>query len=320
MSLPPLLLLVILAAAAAIVVTLVDFAPAAGRGVTKRARALSAGVPVRRLQAERALRGAAKGRFDDLIRRVTPRPAELRARLEGTGLPISFTQYGLASLTALVVTTGLAVALKAPPGLAVLEALASGLWLPHAGVGLLIARRRSRFYKHFPEAIGLIVRGLRAGLPVGETIGVVSREIADPVGEEFRRIADQVRLGAALDDAMWQTARRIGLPEFNFLVITLSVQKETGGNLAETLENLEHILRRRQQMRLKIKAMSSEATASALIIGALPFVMAVLMYLVNTEYMRVLFVAPLGRLMLAGGLVSLTVGALVMRKMVRFEI
>jgi tight adherence protein B len=202
----------------------------------------------------------------------------------------------------------------------VLEAVASGLWIPHTAVSWLMKRRRNAFLKLFPDAIGLMVRGLRAGLPVSETIGVVGQEIATPVGEDFRRIADQVRLGQPLDEAMWHTAKRLGLPEFNFLVISLSVQRETGGNLAETLENLELILRRRQQMRLKIRAMASEATASALIIGALPFVMGVLMYLVSADYMRLLFTAPLGRLMLGAGVASLVIGGYIMRKMVSFEI
>jgi len=102
---------------------------------------------------------------------------------------------------------------------------------------------------------------------------VVGREIADPVGEEFRRISDDVRLGVPLEQALWETAKRIATPEFNFLVVTMIVQRETGGNLAETLENLDQVLRRRRQMRLKIKAMSSEARASAAIIGSLPFIM-----------------------------------------------
>ncbi|WP_374472533.1 type II secretion system F family protein [Phenylobacterium sp.] len=318
MSLPPLLLLLMLGAAAAVAWALADVSPGARR-LVKRARKLR-GVDGAQGQVERALRATSKGPFDAVLQRILPKPAVLRTRLEGTGLSLTFTHYGLACLAVMVVATTAALLLRVPPPLALLEGLASGLWLPHVGVGLLIGRQRNRFYKHFPEAVALIVRGLRAGLPVTETLGVIGREIADPVGEEFRRIADQVRFGAPLDEALWQTARRIGLPEFNFLVITLSVQRETGGNLAETLENLEQILRRRQQMRLKIKAMASEATASALIIGALPFVMAALMYTVNPAYIRLLVTDELGRLMAAAGLASLTVGALVMRKMVRFEI
>jgi len=202
----------------------------------------------------------------------------------------------------------------------VLEGVATGLWIPHAAVGFLMARRRAAFLKLFPEAIGLIVRGLRSGLPVTETIAVVGREIGDPVGEIFRGVAEQVRLGASLEDALWHAAHRLKLQEFNFLIISLSVQRETGGNLAETLQNLETILRRRQQMRLKIKAMSSEATASALIIGSLPFIMALLMTFVSPDYIRVLFTNPMGLLMLGVGSASLAIGGLVMRQMVRFDI
>ena len=113
---------------------------------------------------------------------------------------------------------------------------------------------------------------------------MVGREIGDPVGEEFRRISDEVRLGQPLEQALWDTARRIGTPEFNFLVVTMIVQRETGGNLAETLENLDQVLRRRRQMRLKIKAMSSEARASAMIIGSLPFIMFTILLVVNNAY------------------------------------
>lgn len=319
MSLPLPLLLLILATVGAVIAAAFDVTGSGGR-LAKRARALGqAGYAGPARGSGRSLKRSGDSQLDGLVRRLLPKPAALRTRLEATGYPITFSHYGVASAGLLVLVLVAALLLGVPATLAILEAAATAVWLPHATVGFLMARRRSRFFKAFPEAIGLIVRGLRAGLPVSETIGVVGREIADPVGEEFRRIADQVRLGAPLEDAMWQTARRIGLPEFNFLVITLSVQRETGGNLAETLENLETILRRRQQMRLKIRAMSSEATASALIIGALPFVMAILMFMVSREYIQLLFTAPLGKLMLAGGVTSMVVGGVIMRQMVRFE-
>ena len=165
-----------------------------------------------------------------------------------------------------------------------------------------------------------MVRGLKAGLPVTETMIVVGREVADPVGEEFRRVSDQVRLGQAIEDALWAAGKRLDSAEFNFLVITLSVQRETGVNLAETLENLDDILRKRQQMRLKVKAMSSEAVASAGIIGSLPFVMSGLMFLVSHDYIMTLFRNDLGLMMLAGAGTSLAIGILVMVKMVSFDI
>lgn len=290
----------------------------AKRRLARRARRF-AGAPSTG-QAHLLLRRSADSRLDALVQRLLPRPAVLRARLLATGRPIRLGHYALASAAVGIAAAaaGLAMGVGAP--LVILSGAANSLFLPHVAVGTLIARRRARFLKAFPEAIALMVRGLRAGLPVSETLVLAGQEVAEPVGGEFRVAADQIRLGASLEDALGQAALRIGIPEFNFLVISLSVQRETGGNLAETLENLEQILRRRQQMRLKIRAMSSEAAASALIIGALPFVMAVLMWLFSPAYIRMLFIQPLGRLMLAGGMASLVVGGLVMRQMVRFEI
>lgn len=314
-----LLLTVMLACAATLVVGLVP-GMAGRRRLARRARALGrsrAAAPA--ASGPRLLRPDAS-RLDLLAQRFLPRPAVLRARLAATGLPITIGQYGLATLATTVVAGIGALALGASPGLALLSAVAEGLVLPHLAVGFLMGRRRARFLKVFAEAVALIVRGLRAGLPVTEAISIVGREIAEPVGGEFRAAADEIRLGQSVEDAMWRAARRIALPEFNFLVISLSVQRETGGNLAETLENLEQILRKRQQMRLKIKAMSAEATASALIIGCLPFVMGVMMSVVSPDYLRVLFTEPLGRLMLMGGGASLVTGAVIMRQMVRFEI
>jgi len=320
MSLSWLILAMMAGAGGLFAAALVDPQGARG-GLVKRARSLSqeraAGPGA---AARRAFRKQSDGRLERLMRKLLPRPAALRIRLEATGHPITFTHYGLACCVVAMAGLAITAILGVPALLGVLEAVATGLWLPHTIIGFLMKRRRNAFLKLFPDAIGLIVRGLRAGLPVSETIGVVGREIASPVGEDFRRIADQVRLGQPMEEAMWHAARRLGLPEFNFLVISVSVQRETGGNLAETLENLELILRKRQQMRLKVRAMASEATASALIIGSLPFLMAVLMYLVSADYMRLLFTAPLGRLMVSGGVASLVVGGLIIRKMVSFEI
>jgi tight adherence protein B len=314
--------LILMAMAGAALLLLAGLAPASSgkRRLAKRARALGKGRAAAPQAGDVQLMKAGASRLDSLAQRLLPKPAVLRSRLEATGLPITIGHYGAATAAIAAVALVFGLMLGVPPALALLGAFGEAIVAPHLVVGFLMARRRGKFLKVFAEAIALIVRGLRAGLPVTETIGVVGREIADPVGEEFRGVADQIRLGMPIEDALWQSAKRIGLPEFNFLVISLSVQRETGGNLAETLENLEQILRRRQQMRLKIKAMSSEATASALIIGSLPFVMAALMSFTSPDYMRVLFTEPLGRLMLGAGLASLTVGALIMRQMVRFEI
>ena len=142
----------------------------------------------------------------------------------------------------------------------------------------------------------------------------------DPVGAEFRQLCDQIRIGQPLDQALWRPAKRIGVPEMKFLVSTLAVQRETGGNLAETLENLDNILRRRRQMRLKVKALSSEARASAMIIGALPFIMIGVLSVADRGYLSLLFTDHLGNMFLLGAGCSMSIGILVMVKMVRFDI
>ena len=266
------------------------------------------------------LRLETRGGLDALILRLVPRPEALRARLAASGMGWSIGRYGLVSAIVAIAVTILAVLRGSTPVTAILFGIGAGIMLPHMLVSSRIKRRQARFNNLFPEAIGLIVRGLKAGLPFADTLLVVGREVADPLGEEFRRMSDQVKLGQQIEHAMWTVARRINLAEFNFLIITLSVQRETGGNLAATLENLEEMLRRRQQMRLKVKAMSSEAKASAGIIGSLPFVMSGMLYLVSHDYIMQLFTTHMGNIMLAGGVGFLGVGVFVMSRMVKFEI
>lgn len=291
------------------------------RRLARRARRLSGGsVGKRPPPGGPSLLRDRQGGLDGLVHRLTPRPAALRARLASTGADITLGRYGLICVGLAVVAPALLMWRGMSPFGAILLGLLAGLALPHMFVGWLVKRRRNKFAKAFPEAIGLMVRGLKAGLPVSETMSVVGREVVDPVGEEFRRISDQVRLGQPVEGALTATAKRLNLAEFNFLVITLSVQRETGGNLAETLENLDEILRKRQQMKLKVKAMSSEAVASAGIIGSLPFIMSGMMFLVSKDYILTLFRDPLGIMMLSGGGASLLVGIVVMVKMVSFDV
>jgi tight adherence protein B len=204
--------------------------------------------------------------------------------------------------------------------LSLLAGLAIGVMGPHMTLGMMISRRLTRFNQLFPEAIDLMVRGLKSGLPISETINNVGAEMSEPVGSEFRAISDAVRFGSVLDDALWEAARRIGLPEFKFFAISLSVQRETGGNLGETLGNLSDILRKRLTMRLKVKAMSSEARASAYIIGSLPFIMFLILYFMNHDYVMRLFTDPRGLIMTGVGLFVMLIGVAVMFKMVRFEV
>ena len=259
--------------------------------------------------------------IDRIIRHLLPNAAKLRARLARTGRRISVGQYlAVCLLVGLAPAVGVKLALGLPGLAALLIGLVLGVGLPHLIVGFLGKRRLKRFNDLFPEAIDLIVRGLKSGLPVTESIKIVGTEIGKPVGEEFKLIGDSIKFGMNLNEALTAAATRIDTPEFRFFNITLSIQQETGGNLAETLENLGNVIRRRRQMRLKIKAYSSEAKASAYIIGSLPFIMFGIILSMNYDYLMTLFRDPRGLMMFTGGVVSFLVGVGTMAKMVRFEI
>ncbi|HVI98884.1 MAG TPA: type II secretion system F family protein [Sphingomonas sp.] len=259
-------------------------------------------------------------RVDEAAMRFLPRPALLKKRLAMTGKNWTVGQYGMAS-AGITLVVGLLLWLKGMPLLlGLFLGLFLGLGLPHFVVGFVIKRRINKFVVKFPDAIELLVRGLRSGLPISETMAVVGNEVEGPVGEEFRAVADKMKIGRTMDVALQETADRLDTPEFQFFVISIAIQRETGGNLAETLANLATVLRQRGQMKLKIKAMSSESKASAYIVGSLPFIVFILVWMVNNEYMRNFFIDE--RLMVAGigGLVWMGIGALIMAKMVSFEI
>ena len=271
-------------------------------------------------QMKRILATRSDTALDSWVMRLLPRPDVLRRRLEQTGRDWTVGKYGM-----VCGGLGLAVFLLltiqgAPLWLSLPAALVVGVFLPGKIVSILIARRIAQFTARFPDAIELLVRGLRSGLPISETLGVVGSEVPEPVGGEFRGVADRIKIGRTMDAALQETADRIGTPEFQFFCITLAIQRETGGNLAETLSNLAEVLRKRGQMRLKIRAMSSESKASAYIVGSLPFFVFTLIWIINGKYMQNFFVDP--RLMIAGGigLVWMTIGGFIMAKMVSFEI
>ena len=259
--------------------------------------------------------------LESLAKRFLPRQSALRDRLARTGYNWAIGTYLMVcGVLALTVFAAAALGLHLAAAPAALAGVVAGLGLPHAGVGFLARRYRSKFIAVLPEAIDLMVRGLKSGLPVTESIGSVAREMQQPLATEFRRVTDAVRFGRSLEEVLWEAARRLDVAEFNFFVISLSIQRETGGNLAETLGNLSDILRRRRQMRLKIRAMSSEAKASAWILGSLPFAMFGIVYAVNPDYASALFTDPRGMAMVGAGLVSLGIAIAVIVKMIRFEI
>jgi tight adherence protein B len=244
----------------------------------------------------------------------------LALRLERTGLPIGVRHYLVASAALVLAIFSLVYLNSGAALLATGIAILVGAGLPHMVVGKLLKRRLAAFNARFPDAIELLVRGLRSGLPVSETLGIVAREVPGPVGAEFRAVVERIRIGRTMEDALQVTADKLGTAEFQFFVITLAIQRETGGNLAETLSNLADVLRKRAQMKLKIRALSSESKASAVIVGALPFVVFGLLWWINPEYLAGF--AEDERLIVTGlgGMIWMLVGVFIMSRMVSFEI
>ena len=195
-----------------------------------------------------------------------------------------------------------------------------GAGLPHMVVNWFINKRISNFIRRFPDALELLVRGLRSGLPISETLGVVATELPGPVADEFKLVNDRIRLGRTMEESLQDTADRLNLAEFSFFCITLAIQRETGGNLGETLAGLADVLRKRAQMKLKIKAMSSESKASAYIIGSLPFIVFALIYSINPKYMGRFFIDERLIGVGIGAFCWLALGGFIMSRMINFEI
>lgn len=261
------------------------------------------------------------GRVGDSLASFIPRAAALRARLDEADLPISLTHYVAGAFAVGAVSSSLLwVFFHLPIYVLLSQALMTAIMVPHILLARRIATRQSKFLGQFPDALDLIVRGVKSGLPVNEALYAVSQEIPDPTGKLFGEVTGNLTLGMTLDEALNIAAARIRLQEFRFFIVSLAIQQETGGNLGEILDNLSQVMRRRQQIRLKIKAMSSEAKSSAFIIGMLPFVTGGIIFAINPDYILKLFQDTRGLFMLGCGMASLLLGVAIMAKMVRFEI
>jgi tight adherence protein B len=300
--------------------------PATGKAQTRRldviknrhsdTPAATVETQLRKIAADRRKTGG----MDNFAQSIIPNPALLRKRIERSGKTWTLGQYLAVSVGIAVVIAALAAIKGAPILLGLLAGIALGFGLPYMIVGSLINRRVEAFTAKFPDAIELMVRGLRSGLPISETLTIVGQEISGPIGIEFRAITDRIRIGKSMDAALQEAAEKMGTAEIQFFCITLAIQRETGGNLAETLSNLAEVLRKRAQMKLKIRAMSSESKASAYIIGALPFLVFSVIYYISPHYMGAFFIDPRLIGLGLGGLCWMGIGAGVMAKMISFEI
>jgi tight adherence protein B len=198
-------------------------------------------------------------------------------------------------------------------------AFAAGGGLPFWALSFLKKRREAKFLEAFPDAVDVIVRGIKAGLPLLDSLKLIASEAEEPVRSEFRRIIETQTIGIPIGEACLKLYESMPVPEANFFAIVVSIQQRAGGNLSEALGNLSRVLRDRKKMKAKIKAMSMEAKASAAIIGALPIAVMILVYITSPQYISLLWTEPLGRMMLLGSAIWMSMGIMVMRKMINFN-
>ena len=198
-------------------------------------------------------------------------------------------------------------------------ALGAGFGLPRWLLGFLKKRREAKFLDALPDAVDVIVRGIKAGLPLFDSLKVVAADSPEPLRGEFNAIIETQTIGMPLGEACQRLYDRMPLPEANFFGIVIAIQTKSGGNLSEALGNLSRVLRDRRKMAAKIQAMSMEAKASAGIIGALPPIVMIMVYMMTPDYISLLWTHPTGRLMLAGCVLWMGTGILVMKKMINFD-
>ena len=247
------------------------------------------------------------------------RGSRLREQLVYAGLKISPAQFVMYAFLCGTVMTALSAIFHLPPIVLPAVAAVGYLGLPKLVLNFKIKRRLKKFIAAFPDAIDIIVRGVRSGLTVGECLNIVGTESPDPVGPEIRMVNEAIKLGQPMADALQRMGDRMPSPEFRYFTIVLGTQQTTGGNLAETLAKLSDVLRQRKKMRDKVQAMSSEAKASAAIIGSLPICVMGALSVLAYDYVALLFTTKAGNFMLAISLVIMGTGVLVMRKMINFD-
>ena len=244
----------------------------------------------------------------------------VKQRLVRAGLSFTPGHFYIASVVlGLVVLVGAFLA-----GLPLLVTLGmgfvAGLGLPRWILGFLIGRRQKNFLNEFPNALDVMVRSIRSGLPLNDALRLIASDGQEPVKSEFRRVVESQQVGLSVPEACQRMMLTMPLTEVNFFAIVIAIQAQAGGNLSESLSNLSRVLRDRRKMRAKVQALSMEAKASAAIIGALPFIVALLVYLTSPQYIMILFTDPRGHLILGASAVWMSIGIFVMRNMIQFDI
>ena len=291
----------------------------------KRRKAFQGDIRINRLEND-AVRNRDQRRKD--VQRVLKQQTDSLNSKKRLTLPQMLFQAGMAIKPAVfirnsvifgVVLTVILVVLQVPIYLAPIFGLAAAYLLPRMWINRKRKKYQDKFLDELPNAVEAIVRGVKTGLPLNDSMRVVAKDAKEPVKSEFARVLDQQSFGMSMTEAVSVLLDRVPLPEVNFFVVVITVQQQAGGNLSEALGNLAKVLRNRKKMKQKIKAMSSEAKASAGIIGSLPFVVGILVSITSPTYLAPLFTTTLGYIWLGIGVAMLTAGIFVMSKMVKFD-
>ena len=252
-------------------------------------------------------------------RKAKNRRVDLQTRIEQAGWTIRKGPFILIFVALAIVVSGLTLFKSGNPIVAGLMAISIGFGLPNLVLSRMKTRRIKKFIDHLPSALDIIVRGVRAGLPVNDTLRIIANEAQEPVKSEFRRVVEQQSLGISVPEALQKMARRVPATETNFFAIVIEIQSKAGGNLSEAVGNLSKTVRDRKKMRSKIGAMSMEALASAAIIGAVPFLVTGALYMTAPVYMSLLFTTSHGRIITIIGLCWMAIGGAMMKKMINFD-
>ena len=271
-------------------------------------------------KSQRSRREQVEGSLKEIeARRKKEKKLPLSRRLTQAGLAWSTQKFMIVSGILAVVSFAAALLSGGGPLGAIGLAFAAGFGLPRWGLNYLKKRREANFLRALPDAVDVIVRGIKAGLPLFESIKVVAADAPEPLKSEFLTIIETQAIGMPLGEACARLFDRMPVPEANFFGIVVSIQQKSGGNLSEALGNLSKVLRDRKKMAEKIQAMSMEAKASAGIIGSLPPIVMLLVYLTTPEYISLLWTHPTGQLMLVGCVVWMSIGIFVMKRMINFD-
>jgi tight adherence protein B len=288
----------------------------------KRRKAIAKG---KEIAGGKAKLGGNKNKVADTLKEIERREKNatkfsLEDRIKQAGLLWTRQQFYMISVGAAFALAAIGFGVTRDPLFGLGGAVIGGFGLPTWILIYLKKRRLKQFLNEFPNAVDVIVRGVKSGLPLGDCLKIIAHEAGEPVRSEFRSLLEQQNLGLTLPEAVATLPRRVPLQEANFFAIVVEIQSKSGGNLSEILGNLSKVLRDRKKMAAKVQAMSTEAKSSAGIIAALPFIVAGLVYLSSPHYIRLLFVTETGKIILMGCAMMMMVGVAVMKKMINFDI